>query len=96
MKSDSTCSLLSVSGHKAMFVDLHCLLYCNNSEYLCCPFSDNKKRHGSYGISKTVRCCTFSSWSNSHKEQVTLGGSVLPYIFYIGMCHSKGYSFQEV
>ena len=74
MKSDSTYNLLSVSRDKAKFVDLHCLLYCNNSEYLCRSFSDNKKGMGhNYGISKTVRCCTFSSWSNSHTEQVTLG-----------------------
>ena len=52
-----------------------------------------QKRHGAYGISKTVRCCTFSSWPNSHTEQVTLGGMVLPYV---GMCHSEGYGFQEV
>ena len=46
MKSDSTYNLLSVSGDKAMFVDLHCLLYCSNSEYLCWPFSNNKKGMG--------------------------------------------------
>ena len=46
MKSDSTYNLLSVSRDKAKFVDLHCLLYCNNSEYLCRSFSDNKKGMG--------------------------------------------------
>ena len=46
MKSDSTCNLSSVSEDKAIFVDLHCILYSNNSEYLCWPFSDNKKGIG--------------------------------------------------
>ena len=91
-KSDSTCNLLSVSGDKAMFVDLHCLLYCNNSEYLCWAFSDNKKGMG-HMVSLKLRCCTFLSWCNSHTKRVTFAGRVLPYV---GMCHSEGYGFQEV
>lgn len=75
-----------------MFVDLHCLLYCNNSEYLCWPFSDKKKGMG-HMVSLKLQCCTFLSWSNSHTKRVTFGGRVLPYV---GMCLSEGYGFQEV
>ena len=83
MKSDSTCNLLSVSGDKAMFVDLHCLLYCNNSEYLCWPFSNNKK-----GMGHMVALKLWGAEHSRHgptlpQSKWPFGGSVLPYMFYI-------------
>lgn len=100
MKSDSTYNLLSVSRDKAKFVDLHCLLYCNNSEYLCRSFSDNKK-----GMGHMVSLKLWGAVHSRHGPTLTQskwplaggGGNVLPHNLYsIYVCGTlKGMVFKK-